>query len=73
MVEDTVFVYGDFTSFGSLTSAVEKLGIDVRKASLERIPTNPVEFTEEQMEDIEKLLDRIEDDEDVQAVYTNIA
>ncbi|MFT4637605.1 MAG: YebC/PmpR family DNA-binding regulatory protein [Verrucomicrobiales bacterium] len=73
VAEDTVFVYGEFISFGNLTAAVEKLGIEVRKANLQRIPTNPVEFTEEQMDDIEKLLDRIEDDEDVQAVYTNIA
>ena len=40
---------------------------------LERIANNPVEFSEEQLADIEKLLDRIEDDDDVQAVFTNIA
>ncbi|MCH1504229.1 YebC/PmpR family DNA-binding transcriptional regulator [Verrucomicrobiales bacterium] len=73
VVEENVFVYGGFTSFGTLTSAVEKLGIEVTKASAQRIPNNPQEFTEEQMVDIEKLLDKIEDDEDVQAVYTNIA
>jgi YebC/PmpR family DNA-binding regulatory protein len=73
VVEEDVFVYGGFTSFGTLTSAVEKLGIEVTKASAQRIPNNPQEFTEEQMVDIEKLLDKIEDDEDVQAVYTNIA
>lgn len=73
VVEDGVFVYGAFTSFGTLTTAVEKLGIEVTKANAERIPKNPMEFTEEQMVDIEKLLDKIEDDEDVQAVYTNIA
>ncbi|NCF87643.1 MAG: YebC/PmpR family DNA-binding transcriptional regulator [Verrucomicrobiaceae bacterium] len=73
VVEENVFVYGGFTSFGTLTSAVEKLGIEVTKASAQRIPNNPQEFTEEQMVDIETLLDKIEDDEDVQAVYTNIA
>jgi transcriptional/translational regulatory protein YebC/TACO1 len=45
----------------------------VKKASLKRVASNPVEFSEEQLADIEKLIDRIEDDDDVQAVYTNIA
>ncbi|MCD4859357.1 YebC/PmpR family DNA-binding transcriptional regulator, partial [Campylobacter coli] len=39
---------------------------------LEYIPNNPVSFSEEQLSDIEKLLDKLEDDDDVQAVYTNI-
>jgi transcriptional/translational regulatory protein YebC/TACO1 len=37
------------------------------------LPTQPIELTEEQMLDVEKILDRIEDDDDVQAVFTNIA
>jgi YebC/PmpR family DNA-binding regulatory protein len=72
-LDDTVFVYGDYTNFGSLSLALEEMGIEVKKASLKRFPLNQVEFTEEQLSDIEKLIDRIEDDEDVQAVYTNIA
>ena len=71
--EDMIYAYGDYTNFGSLSKAFEEKGIDIKKASLQRIPTNPVEFTEEQLVDIEKMLDRIEDDEDIQAVYTNIA
>lgn len=71
--EDTVYVYGDYTNFGSLSDALYELGIEVKKASLQRIPANPVEFSEDQLAEIEKLLDRIEDDDDVQAVYTNIS
>ena len=71
--DDTFYIYGDYTNFGSLSNALEKLGIEVKKASLKRVASNPVEFTEEQLTDIEKLIDRIEDDDDVQAVYTNIA
>jgi len=70
--EGTVYVYGDYTSFGSLQHALEERGIEVKKASLQRIPNNPQHFTEEQMEEVEKLIDRLEDDDDVQAVYTNI-
>jgi len=71
--DDSLFIYGDYTNFGSLAQAIEKLGLEVRKASLKRIALNQVEVTEEQLADIEKLIDKIEDDEDVQAVYTNIA
>jgi YebC/PmpR family DNA-binding regulatory protein len=71
--EGKVYVYGDYTSFGSLSQALEDMNIDVTKANLQRIPTSPVEFTEEQLEDIEKMLDKIEDDDDIQQVFTNIA
>jgi transcriptional/translational regulatory protein YebC/TACO1 len=57
--------------FGSLSSAFESLGIEPKKAALEYIPNTPVEFSDEQLSDIEKLIDRLEYD-DVQAVYTNI-
>lgn len=70
--EGTVYVYGDYTNFGSLTHAFEQMGIEV-KATLQRIPTSPVEFSDEDLEVIEKFLDKLEDDDDVQAVYTNIA
>lgn len=64
--------YGDYTAFGTLGTALEELGIEVRKSNLERIPTTPVSLTEEQMEEVEKLIDRLEDDDDVQAVFSNI-
>jgi YebC/PmpR family DNA-binding regulatory protein len=72
-VDGMVYVYGDYTNFGVLSSALEEMGIEISKATLKRLPLNQVEFTEEQLADIEKLIDRIEDDDDVQAVYTNIA
>ena len=73
IIEDTVFVNGDYTSFGELSKAFEDKGIEITKANLQRIPNAPVEFSEEELESIETLLDKLEDDEDVQAVYTNIA
>ena len=71
--EDMVYIYGDYTDFGNLSKALEELKIDVKKASLQRFPTSPVEFTDEQMVDIDKMIDKIEEDDDVQSVYTNIA
>ncbi len=71
--EGEYFAYADFTSFGDMSAAFEKLGIAVTSATLKRYANNPVEFTEEQMVDIDKLIDKLEEDDDVQAVYTNIA
>lgn len=71
--EGHVYVYGDYTVFGELTKAIEDMGIDIKKANLQRIPNSPVEFTDEQLEEIEKMLDKLEDDDDVQEVFTNIA
>lgn len=69
---EVVTLIGDYTSFASLTSAVEAMGIEATKSGLQRLPTQPIELTEEQMMDVENLLDKIEDDDDVQSVYTNL-
>jgi len=69
----TVYAYAPYTEFGSLTRGFEEKGIAIIKANLQRIPTSPVEFTDEQMVDIDKLIEKLEDDDDVQAVYSNIA
>jgi len=71
--EGEYYAYADYTSFGEMVQAFERLKIDVKKAVLKRFPNDPVEFTEEQLEEIEKLVDKLEEDDDVQAVYTNIA
>jgi len=71
--EDLVIVYGDYTAFGTLAKTLEDMNLEVQKASLKRIPTSPVDFSEEQLNDIEKMLDKIEDDDDIQQVFTNIA
>lgn len=71
--EETIYIYADYTDFGTLSTALEEKEIELSKSSLQRIPTTPVDFSEEQLEDIEKMLDKIEEDDDVQAVYTNIS
>jgi len=67
------YAYADYTSLGELAHAFENLKIEVKKAVLKRFANDPVEYSEEQLDDIEKLLDKLEEDDDVQAVYTNIA
>ena len=71
--EGEFYAYADYTNFGDLSHKLEELNIKVKKAVLKRFANDPVEFTEEQLEDIEKMLDKLEEDDDVQAVYTNIA
>lgn len=71
--DDVARAIADYTSFNTLVQAVEALGINANKSALERIANSPIELTEEQLLDVEKLLDKIEDDDDVQSVFTNIA
>lgn len=71
--EGIVSLIGEYSAFASLSHAVEALGIVATKSGLQRLPTQPIELTEEQMEEVEAILDKIEDDDDVQAVFTNLA
>ena len=70
--DDYIYLYTNYTDFGHMIKALEDNNIEPKKSSLQRIPNTPVTFSEEQLADIEKMLDRIEDDDDVHAVYTNI-
>lgn len=70
--EGVVTLIGAYTSFASLTSAVEQMGIAATKSGLQRIPTQPIDLSEEEMVDVENLLDKMEEDDDVQSVYTNL-
>jgi len=68
-----VLVTADYKDFGTLNAKFEELGIELTKAELQRLPNNPQEFSEEEKKDIEALLEKLEDDDDVQQVYTNMA
>jgi transcriptional/translational regulatory protein YebC/TACO1 len=71
--DGVVIVTADYKSFGAINSALESMGIEITKAVLERMATSPISLTEQQQADIDKILDKLEDDEDVQKVFTNIA
>ncbi len=70
--EDGTFAYSDWTAYGTMHEALEGMKINIVKANLQRFANNPVAFTDEQIESIMNFLDKVEDDEDVQAVYTNM-
>ena len=72
--EDGVaIITGDYTSFGTITKALEDMGIEITKANLERMANTPIEISDTEQAEIDKILEKLEDDEDVQKVFTNLA
>jgi len=65
-------VYTSFHDFVLMQKALEEAGITVESAELRRIPNNTVALTDEQAEDVIKLIERIEEDDDVQNVFHNM-
>jgi YebC/PmpR family DNA-binding regulatory protein len=66
-------IYAEFTSFGEMSKAFEERDIEPKKSTLEYIANTPIELNDEQLEEVEDLIDKLEEDEDVQTVYTNIS
>ncbi|GAA4338008.1 YebC/PmpR family DNA-binding transcriptional regulator [Mucilaginibacter gynuensis] len=71
--QDVAVVHAGYEHFGSMQKALEGLGIEVKSAKLERIPQSTTAVTEEQSVEVFKIIDRLEEDDDVQAVYHNMA
>lgn len=67
--EDGILIYAPFESFGAIQKELEARGIEILSSGFERIPQVTKQLTEEQIADIEKLLEKIEEDDDVQNVY----
>ncbi|MBL7728558.1 MAG: YebC/PmpR family DNA-binding transcriptional regulator, partial [Dinghuibacter sp.] len=61
-----------FTDFGNMQKALEERNITPISAELEWIPTVTVPVTDEQAEEVSKLIERVEQDEDVQKVFHNM-
>ena len=70
--EEEWLIYGAFEQFANLQKYLEEKGVEIVSAEFERIPTDYKEVTPEQRAAIEKLLDKFEDDEDVQNVFHNM-
>ncbi len=58
-----------FTDFGQMQKALDTKGVNIVSATLQRVPNTTVSLSDEQAEEVEKLIDKLEEDEDVQAVY----
>ncbi len=70
--EENISILADYKDFGEMSNKLHEMNIEYEKGSLERIPNSPVEITDEQMEELAVLLEKLEDDDDVQNVYTNL-
>ena len=69
---EEIVLYGEFESFSNIQKYLEENGFEIESAEFERIPNDTKEMTEEQRASIEKLLEKFEDDEDVQNVFHNM-
>jgi len=67
--EDGVLIYAPFESFGSIQSYLEETKIEILSSGFERIPQVTKKIGAEQAADVEKLLEKLEEDDDVQNVY----
>ncbi len=69
---EVIMVYGQFAEYGNITKGLEELGHEIIESGFEYIPTTTKEISEEQTKDIEKLIEKLEEDDDVQNVYTTM-
>ena len=70
--EGSIMIYGPFEEFNNIQKYLEDNGFEIESAEFERIPNDTKEVTDEQREVIEKLIERFEDDDDVQNVFHNM-
>ncbi|MBL0232195.1 MAG: YebC/PmpR family DNA-binding transcriptional regulator [Chitinophagaceae bacterium] len=70
--EDILVVRSGFHDFGNMQKALEDKGITPISAELEWIPSTTVPLSDEQAEDVSKLIEKLEQDEDVQKVFHNM-
>ena len=70
--EGNLILYVPFTEFGNMQKGLEDRKIEIKNAELQRIPTSFVELNEEQESEFSKLLDKIEEDDDVTNIWNNL-
>ncbi|SFU08622.1 DNA-binding regulatory protein, YebC/PmpR family [Algoriphagus locisalis] len=71
--EGEIFVYTEFEDFGTMQKALEERNIEVISADFQRFPSTLTELDEEQEEIINKMIEKMEDDDDVNQIFTNMA
>ncbi len=67
--EGEIVVYGGFQDFGAIQKVLEEKGCEIKQAEFERIPLDTKTLDEEAEAEVQKLLDKFDDDDDVQNVY----
>ncbi len=72
MLEDEIIIYGEFEAFGKIQQYLEESSYEVISSDFERIPMDTKELSPEAEEEVEKLLAKFEEDDDVQNVFHNM-
>lgn len=67
--DDGILIYAPFESFGAIQKELENRGVEILSSGFERIPQITKKLTADEAADVEKLLEKIEEDDDVQNVY----
>ena len=67
--EDGILLYGPFENYGKIQKELENRNIEILSSGFERIPTLIKKIKKEEQEEVEKLIENIEEDDDVQNVY----
>ena len=67
--EDGIIIYAPFEQFGAIQKFLEEKEMEILSSGFERIPTTTKKLSEEEEAEVDKLLEKLEDDDDVQNVY----
>jgi len=70
--EDGILIYAPFEQFGAIQKYLEENNVEILSSGFERIPTTTKKLTEDQEVEVDKLLERLEEDDDVQNVYHSL-
>jgi YebC/PmpR family DNA-binding regulatory protein len=70
--DGSLLVYCGFSEYGSMQKILEAKNVEIKSASLTRLPTTTAELTADQITEVEKLINMLEEDDDVQHVYSTL-
>ena len=71
--EDEIMIYADFKNYGPISKYLEDHGFEIKSFKFERIPLSMRELSPEEQEDVNGLIERLENDDDVVNVFHNMA
>jgi len=66
---ETIIITAPFGSFGGLQKKIEEMELEIEESGFDRVPTTTSELNEDQTQEVEKLIEKLEENEDVQNVF----
>ena len=71
--DQEIFLYTSFQDFGKMHKALEEKGIEAISTELQYLPTTTKELSEAEAKEVQELIDKLEEDDDVQSVFHTMA